>query len=605
MATVDRTPSTKSLTDLPKDADSVASGLLDDDDDDDDTHIRGSPDGQVALRSSGRSVAASPANSGAARDVFRSPSEAVVSLEQHYLTTVQQLEKIKRMYHRLDTHNDDLEDSFVVLRDRLDAFRSFVVVRLSKTAKELRGEVRFLRDTVSFLMEEFAENLRRCGRHIISHVKHASGVTAPPSLPLRPFHLLTANDVHHNHPNSFHVHSNVNTMTAVPEKRKSRDFLSREALVRSPRSSRSPFPATPGSMAELQGALDDALRRREHLEDKFIRQQQSYEKHIQSMKELHAQKERTLRRRIELLERFVKRDVSGDIFTDDSGRRDGDDDEFHEGGSDGKSPHSSKLFRRDSFADKNHGVDPRLGTSSAFNRTSRRSRLSIERSPPGEADVLSEELCSKRDGEKLGGWGASSSVNAMAAGEHPSTASDGNGVSRRGHRSPRNEGRLRQRSSALGETATAAAAMEPWTLGHDVERRVRSQMLSGGRKTPYEGRCCRHVSPTSRKEEKELEAAAARLLDVVSDAYTSQNDQHQRQHGRPRVKSGVCEDDVVSRLYYLRRSPTRRPGTKTYLSPVPRSGSVPRPEKFSDVSTVARGLWAEKLLQQRATRRPN
>ncbi|EAN87248.1 hypothetical protein C3747_127g14 [Trypanosoma cruzi] len=598
MATVDRTPSTKSLTDLPKDADSAVSSLLDDDDDDARTRI--SPDGQVAPRGSRRSTAASPASSGAAQDVFRCPSEAVVSLEQHYLTTVQQLEKIKRMYHRLDTHNDDLEDSFVVLRDRLDAFRSFVVVRLSRTAKELRGEVRFLRDTVLFLMEDFAENLRRCGRHIISRVKHAGGASEPPSLPLGPFHLVPASDVHHNHPNSFCVHGNVNTMNTDPEKRKQSGLLSREALVRSPRSPRSAFPATPGSMAELRGALDKALRKQEHLEDKFIRQQQSYEKHIQSIKDLHAQKERTLRRRIELLERFVRRDVSGENFTDDSTRRDGDDDEFHEAGSNGRSPHSSKLFRRDLFANKNHGVDPRLSTSNALNCTSRRSRLSIERTPPGEADALGEELCSKREGEKSGGWGAPSSVYAMAAGEHASTASDGNGVSRRAHRSPRNEGRPRQRFSAPGE---AAAAMEPWTLGHDVERRVRSQMLSGGRKTPYEGRCCRHFSPTSRREEKELEAAAARLLDVVSDAYTAQNDQHQRQREHPRVKSGVCEDDVVSRLYYLRRPPPRRPGTKTYLSPVPRSGSVPRPEKFSDVSTVARGLWAEKLLQQRATQR--
>ncbi|RNF07341.1 uncharacterized protein Tco025E_07392 [Trypanosoma conorhini] len=597
MTALDRSPSTKSLTETPPGVVSAPSSSPDSDGED--ARVRALP----SRRGTPRRIAASPHSSnGAARERFSCPSVAVVSLEQHYLTTVQQLERIKSMYCRLDSHNDELESSFVVLRDRLDALRSFLALRLSTTAKELRAEVRLLRETASFQLGEFAENMRRYGKRILARVGQAGEGAELQSLPLATFGRVRSRQTQSPSssdtyvaaaeqplicPPASHVHDGVSAANAVRLRGNPRVSRSREALVRSPRPSLTHSPSSRGEAAELWEALSEAVQKREDLEDKMLRQQESYEKHIRSMRELYAQKERTLQRRVELLERALRRDVSGSGFRDDSRRRNeggAEDDRSADDGV-GGSPHSSGPRCRDSFAGQSGAVGPWTRTSSAPKRGSRRARSSSlgTRGPVADPDARAEELCGKVGGGEPGGWGA-------ALDDAP-------------HRSRRSDKEQRRRSSALSAEA-AAAAGEPWTLGRDVERRVRSQWLSRSRRGPFDGAYYRHSAPTSRREEEALAGAASRLLDAVTDAYTTSDNPQQRREGRWGAAGGALDEDVVSRLYYVPRSPPRRPDTYTHLSPVPKSGVASRPDRVSDVSRVARGLWAEKLLRERATRQP-
>ncbi|ESL07078.1 hypothetical protein TRSC58_05239 [Trypanosoma rangeli SC58] len=608
MTALDWSPSTRSLTERPPGVASAPSSLPgsggDGDGDGDgegacarpSPHPRGTPQRTAALLQ---------ATDNAAQKHFRCPSMAVVSLERHYFTAMQQLERIKNMYCRLDSHNDELENSFVVLCDRLDAFRSFLVRRLSTTAKELRREVRLLRDTVLFLLGEFAENIQRYGKRILSCIEQAGKGAGLSLLPLATFGrtplsqtlpqsqqlsdaYVAAGDEFLLFPSSPHVHGGVRTTNTSVVEGNSRVSQPREALVRSPRSSFAHSLNSRGDVAELWEALNEAVRKRENIEDKMLRQQESYERHICSIRELHAQKERTLQRRIELLENALKRDASRGGFRNHRHRtdEDGEAGDPNAGDSEGKSPHSSEVCRGNSIADTSNTVSRWPSTSSALRRKSRRvCPLSLERGSLTDADALTDELHSRAGGGELGGCGASSAVNGDP------------------RRSCHGDDHQRQRFSAL--SSEAAAPRESWSMGRDVERRVQSQVLSRGRNTPYEGRYDKRFAPTLRREEKKLAAAASRLLGAVTEAYTAQNNPSQRRGSRCRAERGGLRENVVSRLYYLPRSPPRRPDTSTYLSPVPKSGVASRPDGLSDISTVARGLWAEKLLQERATRRPH
>ncbi|RNF10150.1 hypothetical protein TraAM80_01726 [Trypanosoma rangeli] len=610
MTALDWSPSSRSLTERPPGVASAPSSLpgsggdRDGDGDGEGACARTSPNARGTPQ---RTTALLQATDNAAQKHFGSPSVAVVSLERHYFTTVQQLERIKSMYCRLDSHNDELENSFVVLSNRLDAFRSFLVLRLSTTAKELRREVRLLRDMVLFLLGEFAENMQRYEKRILSCVEQAGKGAGLSLLPLATFgrmplsqtpqqsqqpsnaYVAAGNDFLR-FSSSPHVHSGVRATNTSVVEGNPRVSQPREALVRSPHPSLAHSLNNRGDVAELWEALDEAVRKRENIEDKMLRQQESYEKHICSIRELYAQKERTLQRRIELLERVLKRDASGDGFRDHRPGRyeDGEADDPNAGDSEGESPHSSVVRCGNSIADTSNTVGRWPSTSSALRRGPRRVRpLSLERSSLTDADAPTEELHSKVGGGELGGCGTFSAVNGGP------------------RRSRHSDDHQRRRFSALSAEAAAAAAREPWSMGRDVERRVRSQVLSCGRHTPYDGIYNKRFAPRLKREEKKLAAAASRLLGAVTGAHTAQNNPSQQRGARCGAEGGgALRENVVSRLYYLPRSPPRRPDTNTYLSPVPKSGVALRPDGLSDISTVARGLWAEKLLRERATRRP-
>ncbi|KEG09271.1 hypothetical protein DQ04_05501010 [Trypanosoma grayi] len=593
---MDRSPSTKSQTEMPRGTTSAVSGSLSSSSSNgggggrrhphglDSHRHRGAAPGSAELQSG---YAYPPAASVRSEESFSCPSEAVGSLEHHYAITVQQLERITHMYHRLDTHNGELEEAFVVLRTRLESFRSFLVFRLRKTADEVRSEVRLLRDTVAFLMQDFAADMQYCQQIILSRL-HNEGKLLPLPPPFGSIHFLPGG-----HVNAVGGVSNSGLPPRSPRQQRQDEVYivndsaaqRRQGFIDTPRpSSSSPSAPRPSEMDGLREALDEALRQRAVLERKLHEQRESHEKHVRSMRDLYAQKECTWQRRMELLERLIRRDT-GDAphFFDD---HDGEYDKSKntQDGSDDGLRHSSPGRRREAQAPHHRATtNAWVSTSGAFTKPSGRGRPLTERGAPDDA--------TDRDD--------ASSRNAPSTSEHGSWASEEGGAGDGGAQPGRHHDQRHRllMSDEWGHGTTASL-----TMHDELERRVRSQLVRGRRQSAQHPREFNlRPDPTTRREERLLEAAACRLLNVVGDAYATQEKRQKPERSHARSSSGT---DVVERLYYLPRSPARRPETNTYLAPVPKSGAAPRPGAISEVSTVARGLWAEKLLQQRSARRP-
>lgn len=557
---MDRTPSLKSMTELPVGKMSTTSfhGALDS------THTQNACAWQEGPQSAGQGDAFSPiANRPVEKRLTCFSGATAASLEQHYAATLQQLGRVKQMYHRLDSHNDDLEGAFVMLRKRLGDFRSFLLFRLQRTARELRGEVHLLRDTVSFLMAEFAENLRRHQQYISNRLRDAKTETQTSALH---FCGPSRRDDYGDSVAFSHVRSELPSPSAsAATADNTRGAISWEALVHTPCASSSKSAGCSGYYAKLRQALDEAVRQKEEAEQRLLQQQESYEKHLRSLKELHREKEHTLHQRVAFLERFCGRSVSNSdpfpLNRGGGGQSDGDSRDFFPSG-----------------------------------------RPSLERSAVSHAGTLLDGA-HRRGGERDAD-STFASVCARGEGENRRAAAGGGGEERQGTNHRGHHSRYQWDASDGGAPASQAPV-------DDIERRVRRQLVSSrGQTASHEkkyGVCPSHIT---RREEKELEAAASRLLSVVKNTYEKQR-QHrgynddgddQQQYGRLHADDAT-RADTLRRLYYVPRSPPRRIETNTYLSPVPKSGSMPRSDVPSEISMVARGLWAEKVLHERTARR--
>ncbi|KAG8344603.1 hypothetical protein TRVL_04563 [Trypanosoma vivax] len=184
--------------------------------------------------------------------------------QANYALTMQQLEKTRQLCHRLNHHNDEMEGAFVAVRARLDSFRAFLALRLRGAVQNMRAELYVLRETVVFLMQEFAGDMEHCNQLVMEHLLHgiSSGFC----------------------PSPFQGTSNEVGWSALSNARN--NILRRHDTFR-----------------KVQDECE-MLRRR-------LRQQRTdYEKHLHSMKEMYKQKENTLRERIKLLERMVGSEVS-------------------------------------------------------------------------------------------------------------------------------------------------------------------------------------------------------------------------------------------------------------------------------------------------------
>ncbi|KAH9599595.1 hypothetical protein LSM04_008157 [Trypanosoma melophagium] len=572
---MDRSPSLKSLTELPKDANSTSSSsdvngvnnlssgpterrVLFVEAKKKTTHVqRQGEKGKGKEEQEGRS--------------FSSPSEAVESLEQHYTRAVQQLETLEQMYTRLNSHNDELEDNFMLLRTRLDALRAVIVNRLDRAAKELRGDVHLLRETVCFLTQDFASDMRWCQQQIVNRLRYTDSEKKKSSV-LLPFATFQAVQS----PNLSAALTTVNREDISTSWDSPSQW--REGFMNNNNNNNnnvSQSTTTIGGSSKggvqqteivvLQEALEKSMRQKKELEQKLHEQRENYEDHMRSMKRLYTQKESTLQHRVKLLEHFLGSDANKShlLLLEDGSKK-------------GLQISSSSARRKYSHST----------SSSSSNSNSSRSS---SRSGGSESSESSNSIRERKKTRDKTTYAWSSTGEVLKQSKHHQREEENVSPSEMWSDDPlKHASRVRD----------------------DVERRVQAQMLRGNqrrRENNNSQQAAYRIRPDlpTRREEKELEVAASRLLSAVTGAYSTQSkqqkqkEQQQQKYGR----SYADDDNVLNRLYYLPRSPPRRPVTNTYLAPVPKSGVVPRPDALSDVSTVARGLWAEKLLLQRSGRR--
>ncbi|ORC85691.1 uncharacterized protein TM35_000331480 [Trypanosoma theileri] len=630
---MDRSPSSKSFTELPKDLNSVSgsSNLKDEM-----NHGKMPTERRVLFvkdKIKTTDIQQEKEKEEQGRG-FGSPSKAVESLEQHYTRAVQQLESLKEMYDRLDTHNDDLEDNFMLLRTRLDALRAVLVNRLSRAARELRSEVHLLRETVSFLMQDFASDMQWYQQQILNRLqfttptekKNKSSLLLPFAT-FQPTHTPTGSAIGI----TANKEDTSNSWDSPMRWREEIVHNSQQLALQAPPTTNSGKGGVQQSdTTGFQEALEQSKKQQAELEQKLAQQRKSHEEHMRSMKALYAQKESTLEHRVKLLEHFLKREgKNAHLLLDDSMNSRTSSEHRKNSGSSSSSSSSSTSSESDSSSSsttkkkskkrtkggkKKDAVSAWSSASDALKRSKHKSRASDH--PAGHSKTKRKEL-EKREKEMMRRYKDDvSSHDEESSSEHSSDTARGE----RSYRRPHSRSRRRRRRHDENHREEDFSPSDMWnddplkqsTRYRDVERRVRAQIVHGNQRskrrngspqTEYRLR----PNPSTKREEKELAVAASRLLNAVSGAYQTESmrqrlkeeqQQQQERYGRYHAD----EEDVSNRLYYLRRTPPQRPVTITYLAPVPKSGAVPRPDALSDVSTVARGLWAEKLLLQRSGR---
>ncbi|CBH09728.1 hypothetical protein, conserved [Trypanosoma brucei gambiense DAL972] len=406
-------------------------------------------------------------------------------------TATQQLQKVRQMFRRLDSHNDGMEEALIGLRSRIDTFRSLLATCLNGTVKELRGELRILRESTQFLVQDFSGDLEQCRRIIMRRLQgeaNRRGYDPPPTRSFKKDY----------------------SMEGGLSKCESSWELQQQCGAG--RGEQSVFPGW--RELEVREDLLEAQQRCTALEKKLKQQREAHENHLSAMKDMYESKEYTLKRRVELLERLVERDSEKlrYILSDDS--KDGH-------GKWGKRGHFKE--EQDNYYSSGDDDCDEVRESS---RLHTRSKQSLK--------APAQKLLKKRRGGLV-------KEHESHQSQHP-----------------------RQGPS------------DSWTpmLYDDVERRVRAQLLYGRQNSPnrpkgggsgrdvggpQKGGECRN-----RLEERRLENVARRLLNAVGEAKAKQ-------------KWPQAGDEADHR----RVGPWRT---------------------SNDVSTVARGLWAENVLQKRAAR---
>ncbi|RHW73591.1 hypothetical protein DPX39_030011300 [Trypanosoma brucei equiperdum] len=212
-------------------------------------------------------------------------------------TATQQLQKVRQMFRRLDSHNDGMEEALIGLRSRIDTFRSLLATCLNGTVKELRGELRILRESTQFLVQDFAGDLEQCRRIIMRRLQgeaNRRGYDPPPTRSFKKDY----------------------SMEGGLSKRESSWELQQQCGAG--RGEQSVFPGW--RELEVREDLLEAQQRCTALEKKLKQQREAHENHLSAMKDMYESKEYTLKRRVELLERLVERDSEKlrYILSDDS-----------------------------------------------------------------------------------------------------------------------------------------------------------------------------------------------------------------------------------------------------------------------------------------------
>ncbi|KAG5500175.1 hypothetical protein JIQ42_04510 [Leishmania sp. Namibia] len=92
--------------------------------------------------------------------VFAYASEAVSTLEQQYGDALQRLGTMHRLYDRLDAHNHSLASELKRVRQVSDTLQNGVAFQLYNSVRQMKHEMRLLKQYVELLSSSFSDRLR-------------------------------------------------------------------------------------------------------------------------------------------------------------------------------------------------------------------------------------------------------------------------------------------------------------------------------------------------------------------------------------------------------------------------------------------------------------